>query len=63
MKLLEQAEQLIGNDITLDSIKQLAALQQQAAGEEAVLIGELFEAVRAAASDDVLRQAFEQDLL
>ena len=61
--LLQQAEELLAGEITLDTIRALAALQGEAAGQERSYIADLWEGVYAAASEEVLNQAYGEGLL
>lgn len=63
MKNLESALAILALPITVDSIRQLSKLQETATGEEADMITDLWEGIYAAASEDVLRQAYDEGLL
>lgn len=63
MKLLQQAQALLAGEITLDTIRDLDKLQNQARGQEQDFIADLWEGVYAAASEDTLRQAYDEGLL
>lgn len=63
MKLLQQAQALLAGDITLDTIRQLDKLQNEASGQEQDYIADLWEGIYAAASEEVLRQAYDEGLL
>ncbi len=55
--LLEQAQQLLSKStLTIDDVRELERLESQASGDEAVMIGELWEAVYAMADDTLLEQ-------
>lgn len=63
MMLLEQAQALFKQPLTIDLLRQLDKLEKQARGEEADRIGELWEAVMAEADEVLLNQAREEGLL
>ena len=63
MKLLEQAQALLAGEITLDTIRELNKLQNQASGQEQDHIADLWEGIYAAASEETLRKAYDEDLL
>lgn len=63
MMLLEKAQALLAGEITLDTIRQLDKLNNEASGQEQDYIAELFEGIYAAASEEVLRQAYDEGLL
>ncbi|MCD1597871.1 hypothetical protein [Rheinheimera aquimaris] len=63
MKLLEKAQALLAGEITLDTIRELDKLQNQAGGQEHDYIADLWEGVYAATSEEVLRQAYGEGLL
>jgi hypothetical protein len=63
MKLLQQAQALLADKITVETIRALDKLQNQASGQEQDYIAELWEGVYAAASEEVLRQAYDEGLL
>lgn len=63
MMLLAKAEQLLAGEITLDTIRELDKLNNEASGQEQDYIAELFEGIYAAASEEVLRQAYDEGLL
>ena len=63
MELLNQAQALFKQRLTIDSLRQLDRLEKQARGEEADYIGELWEAVMADADEALLEQAHEEGLL
>jgi len=55
--LLEQAQQLLSKStLTIDDVRELERIESQASGDEAVMIGELWEAVYAMADDTLLEQ-------
>jgi hypothetical protein len=59
--LLEQAQQLLDkNELTIEDIRALECIESQATGEEATMIGELWEAVYVVADEQL--QAQLQDL-
>ncbi|WP_143869889.1 hypothetical protein [Catenovulum sediminis] len=60
MTLLEQATALFDVDITVDTARKLLELEEQANGNEAKKISELFEAFAAAASEEVYKEAFRK---
>lgn len=63
MTLLQQAEALLAViPFTIEQARQLEALEAQAQGEEAELIGELWEAVYALADDALLDQLEDEAL-
>ncbi|GAB2933585.1 hypothetical protein [Rheinheimera gaetbuli] len=63
MMLLQKAQTLLAGEITLDTIRQLDKLNNEASGQEQDYIAELFEGIYAAASEEVLRQAYDEGLL
>ena len=63
MMLLEKAQALLAGEITLDTIRELDKLNNEASGQEQDYIAELFEGIYAAASEEVLRQAYDEGLL
>lgn len=63
MKLLNQAQALFKQRLTIESLRQLDQLEKQARGEEADYIGELWEAVMAEADDALQEKAREEGLL
>ncbi|WP_027671297.1 hypothetical protein [Rheinheimera baltica] len=63
MKLLQQAQALLADEITIEAIRTLAELQNKAAGHEHDYIADLWEGVYAAADDEVLSQASDEGLL
>ena len=63
MTLLQQAQALLAvAPFTIEQARQLQALEAQAQGEEAELIGELWEAVYALADDALLDQLEDEAL-
>lgn len=60
MTLLEQATALLDGEVTADTARQLLELEEQAKGDEAKKISELFEAFAAAASPEVYKEAFRK---
>jgi len=55
--LLEQAQELLNKQhLTMDDVKELDRIESQATGEEAIMIGELWESVYAMADDKLLAQ-------
>lgn len=63
-ELLDQAQILIGAEtFGIEQARQLADLEQQASGEEADYIGELWEAVIARADADLLKQLHDEELI
>ncbi|MGF1680212.1 hypothetical protein [Photobacterium minamisatsumaniensis] len=63
MDKLEQAEVLFKQPLTIESLRKLDTLERQARGQEADYIGELWEAVFAAADENVLTQARKEGLI
>ncbi|STQ75530.1 hypothetical protein [Grimontia hollisae] len=61
--LLQQAQALFKQGLTLESLRQLDALEKQASGKEAEQIGDLWEAVYASADEALLDAAAEEGLL
>lgn len=61
--LLQQAQALFKQGLTLESLRQLDALEKQASGKEAEQIGDLWEAVYASADEALLEAATEEGLL
>jgi len=63
MKLLQKAQALLAGEITVETFRNLAILAKKATGQEHDYIADLWEAAYAAASEDVLRQAYDEELL
>lgn len=61
--LLQQAQALFKQGLTLESLRQLDALEKQASGKEAEQIGDLWEAVYASADEALLEAATKEGLL
>lgn len=63
-ELLDQAQTLLDTEsFGIEQARQLADLEQQAKGEEADYIGELWEAVIARADADLLKQLHDEELI
>lgn len=63
MTLLNQAQALFKQHLTIDSLRHLDKLKRLSRGEEADQIGELWEAVMADADETLLEQAREEGLI
>ncbi|WP_417345715.1 hypothetical protein [Ferrimonas sp.] len=61
MKTLEKAQALMQQQpYTLDTVRQLETLEEQARGQEKALIGELWEALYAGADMELLQQLHDR---
>ncbi|WP_413112096.1 hypothetical protein [Thaumasiovibrio sp. DFM-14] len=63
MELLERAQQLFQQPLTIDSLRELDRLTRVSIGTEAALLTSLWEVALISASEAVLEQAMDEGLL